>query len=556
MNYILLIIFITIGGLLSINFGSPLLEWDVLNYHLYAPHALLTGRIGFDVLPCGIRSYFNPTLDIPFYLMVKYLNNHPFIVTFIQGSYYGVLLFACYKISELVFVKNSAEKQLFSIFSAIMTGTAAMILYEIGTLYNDLQVAILILIAAYILLKYLFDKDSKKRSALIFLAGIILGTVFGLKLTSAFMIFGLFAASLVLVKKIDTPLKIFGYCALGALTGFVITSGFWYYLIYEKFNNPFFPFYNNIFKSFMGSFNAIIDSSYAHSLPKNLAEKIFYPFMFLIQKPTEGFGARIISYVDWRYLVICLATLYLSAKLYIKRKTKNNNFDNRKILFLIVFLLSSYIIWLNVFSIVRYAIALIVIGCILINILIYDFSTELNNRFPKIKTIYYYILLFIIFQFSIQSNTKINVYEIRQKIGNQVLTVEKMNFEDDSLVLLASQKASIVLLNQNPKARYAYLMVPKAIPLKPTAFLYNNRNIDYYHSFYFQDKTEKLIKESKNIYLIYLQKEYNIESELYKKSLTYYLGKEPKIENCRTIHTKQIPEEGNYYKVCKIIKNY
>src|SRR5918994_883963 len=44
-------------------------NWDLRNYHWYNAYSFLTGRFGFDVVPAQTPSFYNPTLDIPFFLL-------------------------------------------------------------------------------------------------------------------------------------------------------------------------------------------------------------------------------------------------------------------------------------------------------------------------------------------------------------------------------------------------------------------------------------------------------------------------------------------------------
>ncbi|HEY1150732.1 MAG TPA: hypothetical protein VGF27_19280, partial [Pseudoduganella sp.] len=53
-------------ALLSLSYGQDS-NWDLQNYHLYNPFALLHGKIGFDLAPGVWQSYFNPTLDLLYY---------------------------------------------------------------------------------------------------------------------------------------------------------------------------------------------------------------------------------------------------------------------------------------------------------------------------------------------------------------------------------------------------------------------------------------------------------------------------------------------------------
>jgi len=69
-------------------------NWDLRNYHLYLPFALLEGRLGTDLMPAGPQSNFNPLLDLPYYpLAVSWLPDWPRLVAFLAGLPYG--LFVC-----------------------------------------------------------------------------------------------------------------------------------------------------------------------------------------------------------------------------------------------------------------------------------------------------------------------------------------------------------------------------------------------------------------------------------------------------------------------------
>ena len=43
-------------------------SWDFRNYHWYNPYQLLNGRMSMDVAVAHLGSYYNPFLDVPFYL--------------------------------------------------------------------------------------------------------------------------------------------------------------------------------------------------------------------------------------------------------------------------------------------------------------------------------------------------------------------------------------------------------------------------------------------------------------------------------------------------------
>src|ERR1700729_4561198 len=47
-------------------------SWDFRNYHWYAPYAFLNNRLGFDVAVAHQATYYNPALDLPFYLLAMH----------------------------------------------------------------------------------------------------------------------------------------------------------------------------------------------------------------------------------------------------------------------------------------------------------------------------------------------------------------------------------------------------------------------------------------------------------------------------------------------------
>ena len=113
-DFILGLYFMLIAGVVSICKGMDR-SFDVRNYHIYNPYAFLNNRLTTDIMPADIQSYFNPILDIPYFYMVKFMNNYPFVITFIQGFSYALLLFIIYKTAQLIF--KGYNKTLLTILS-------------------------------------------------------------------------------------------------------------------------------------------------------------------------------------------------------------------------------------------------------------------------------------------------------------------------------------------------------------------------------------------------------------------------------------------------------
>src|ERR1700742_3985917 len=73
-------------------------SWDFRNYHWYLPYAFLNGRLGFDVAVAHQASYYNPTLDIPFYLLATH--THSWLALAVLGAVQGANVVPLYLISR------------------------------------------------------------------------------------------------------------------------------------------------------------------------------------------------------------------------------------------------------------------------------------------------------------------------------------------------------------------------------------------------------------------------------------------------------------------------
>ncbi|MBM3554937.1 MAG: hypothetical protein FJX47_05230, partial [Alphaproteobacteria bacterium] len=78
-------------GVLALALGQDA-NWDLRNYHLYNPYAWLEGRRGFDLLPAGRPSFYNPFLHLPLWLLTEALSAKG--VAFVLGAAQGGLAFA------------------------------------------------------------------------------------------------------------------------------------------------------------------------------------------------------------------------------------------------------------------------------------------------------------------------------------------------------------------------------------------------------------------------------------------------------------------------------
>src|ERR1700744_2477697 len=73
-------------------------SWDFRNYHWYAPYAWFNNRMGVDIAVAHSASYFNPFLDIPFYLLAT--RTHAWIALGVLGMAQGATIVPLYLIAR------------------------------------------------------------------------------------------------------------------------------------------------------------------------------------------------------------------------------------------------------------------------------------------------------------------------------------------------------------------------------------------------------------------------------------------------------------------------
>src|ERR1700679_1718692 len=74
-------------GMLALLLGQDA-NWDLRNYHWYNAYALLNGRYGFDLLPSQTPYFYNPILDVPFYLLATHVP--AMVAGFVLGCVQGL----------------------------------------------------------------------------------------------------------------------------------------------------------------------------------------------------------------------------------------------------------------------------------------------------------------------------------------------------------------------------------------------------------------------------------------------------------------------------------
>ncbi|MCX7089053.1 MAG: hypothetical protein NTV00_13495 [Methylococcales bacterium] len=324
-------------------------NWDLLNYHFYNPYAWLNNRIGLDVAPAQLQSYFNPLLDVPYFEMATHWSAR--WVGFTMGAFHGLIFILLLGITRQILpVTLKIKRNRYSILLASACCITAAFISELGNTMGDNATALFVLAALFILLKNwdVLGIWTWQSSVIISLAGIVMGFGVGLKLTNAIYAVALCISCMTLPINWMARLRVAFVFGLGVLLGISLSAGFWFIGMWHWFKNPLFPQFNSIFNNPFAASTFISDTRW---LPKGWLETIFWPFIFALhpkrvgESPVYQIGWPILHllFIAWGYTLL-------------RKRFSRNVMPNLepKAAFLLFFIAVGYVIWMKLFSIYRY----------------------------------------------------------------------------------------------------------------------------------------------------------------------------------------------------------
>lgn len=427
-------------GFAAIHLGMDA-NWDLRNYHYYNAWAFLTDRYARDVAVAQIPSFYNPIIDIPYFLLAQHLPAR--LLAFLLGALHGLNFILLFCLSErLLTVVSPRKRALLSGFIAASGTCGAVAFSEIGTVFYDNLLSLGFFGALLLALRNwrrLSDEPWRKIWWPAVLTGFPVGLAFGLKQTSVIYTFGLCGGLLAcLPAPLRQRLLVALFCGFGILAGLALGGGYWMWHLWQFYGNPLFPMFNQIFRSPWGLIDSYRDVQY---LEGSLARRLFYPLLFSFDSRQAGE----IVFRDFRilavFLLIPLAGIGALCDVWRKAPTGPDAFDRRQAAFLLTATAVAYAVWLQMFALYRYIVAIEMLAPLLV-ILAIGFLRPLGRWRLSVAVCLIALLML---------TTKTGNW-IRVPFSEQAVTVDVPTIADpaDTIVLLAGHEPLSFLLPAFP----------------------------------------------------------------------------------------------------------
>jgi hypothetical protein len=328
-------------------------NYDLMNYHVASANLLLAGELDRNVAASGVQSWFNPIGYVPVYLGITTLP--PRLVAALLAIVAGLNAPLIYLIADRVADGLPPPERLRVALVCTLIGmTGAITLSEVATSFLDNILSLAELGAVLGVLSAL----DRRQAARLGCAGLLLGVATGLKLTV-----GVFAAAMVLallvplVRK-QITIESLGVFVLAGTTGFLLTGGWWAWHLWSVYRNPIFPMANDLFQSPWIAAQPLNDTTFQ---PQSWTGALTYPWHWLLGDRTPGAEIPI---RDPRYAIGLLAAVWCVLAVRSKSAEAVQGADAKLLLGL--FVLLSYLIWLFLFGILRYAVMLEMLSGVLL----------------------------------------------------------------------------------------------------------------------------------------------------------------------------------------------
>lgn len=360
-------------------------SWDFRNYHWYIPYALLNGRMHIDLLVAHQGSYYNPYIDVPFYLLAEHMPS--WFAVGMLGVFQGANIIPIYLLSRATL--HVPQNRLISAGLSFFCMTGGLTLSLYGTHYYDNVLSVFIM-SALCILALKRETLATGRFCSVFLwcalGGFLCGASAGLKLPTAPFAMG-YGAALLFIGGSGKHIfwRVLGG-VLGGLIGFLLCDVPWMYQMYIQTGNPLFPYFNQIFHSPLALNSAYRDMRF---LPTSNLKALLYPILFALDYRV----ADDLPHTDIR-IAIAYVFIIVSVLIWlVGRRSKTPLAVPAGVRVIFAFVAVSYFFWIRVFAIHRYILTLEMLAPLLFCLAIALLPLKMRTRLILMAALCFFALL-------------------------------------------------------------------------------------------------------------------------------------------------------------------
>jgi hypothetical protein len=328
-------------------------NWDLRNYHYYNAYAFLTGRAGYDMLVAQVPEFFNPLIDVPFFVAAEAWPAR--VVGFLLGTVQGLNVLPLYGIARRVLrIEPEGRGRWVAAVLALLGMAGAGALSELGTTFYDNVVSLGPLTALWLIGRrsdLTLRGTARAAASHLLMAGAAAGVAVGLKQPVVTWAIGLCLAFLFVPAPPARRLARAFVFGVGVLGGMGMSDGFWMLHLWRSYDNPLFPFFNQIFRS---PWALPFDYRDVFYFPHSFAARVFFPFAYLLDP-------RLAAETDFRDLrvLICFVVLPLAGLAVADRKSRRAPGGSKiaaplETGYLLASFAIGYVAWVIMFCIYRY----------------------------------------------------------------------------------------------------------------------------------------------------------------------------------------------------------
>jgi hypothetical protein len=355
------------------------MQWDTLDYHLYAGFSALHGRFGIDYFAAGGQSYLNPYAYVPFYLLAT-SRLTAFAAATILALIHSAILWLSYELAvSLAPPEDRRTRVAIGVSAVILAFANPVLIDQFGSSFIDITTAELVLAGCLLLVGALRTPGAWRIAG----AGVLLGAATAFKLTNA-----LPAVSLAIVP-LFLPVRWrrrFGHAALLGVCiagGFALVAWSWSLQLERYFGNPFLPLLNGLFHSPQYTSGPSLDYRF---IPPSWGAALWRPFA--ITRPVRLVHEESAA-PDLRYVILLIvgisSLIHWLARRWMRRAAPAVGArllpEDRVLLALACAFLADWVLWLATSGNSRYFLPMACVTAVLAIALLF----RLLARWPRLR---------------------------------------------------------------------------------------------------------------------------------------------------------------------------